>query len=88
MTVANPFANVSFKDLSRIAVYLSDKIIKSQQECCDWWSEGSEHLTLSLAVWKMLCELKEFGELRTRPEDLIWQAYAAVIEFNELEGDT
>ena len=70
----NPFANVSFKDLSRAAVYLSGKIIKANRECSGWWNRGSEHLTLSLAVWKMLCELKEFREVLTRPEDLIQMA--------------
>lgn len=78
--MANPFANVSFKDLSRVAAYLGDELCSEYDKQFpnkyqrNFDCDVSARTTLSFVIWKVLCELKEFGELKTHPKDLLRRA--------------
>lgn len=76
-----PFANVSFKDLSRVAAYLGNKLCSEYDKqfpnkyCLDCFANDEDaRPTVAFVIWKILSELKEFGELKTHPSDLLGRA--------------
>lgn len=84
METTNPLADVSFKDLSRVAAYLGNGIYR-ESGYSETYHEETVRATLMFAIYKVLCELKEFGQLKSHPDSLI-QRSAAVMQAYHYRG--
>lgn len=78
MKLIKSLDTVSPIELSRAALFLANKIIAEYNETkplTEIWKydelDCDEKAVVKLFIWRTLCELKEFGQLKTHPEDLI-----------------
>lgn len=70
--------SMSGRDINRIALFLTTELCNGAKDVFrhtyDFHAHSAERMSLALAVWQTLWELKEFGQMQTHPEYLIQHA--------------